>query len=165
MPRLNRRSTLLGGLGIAVAGGAIAAIIAVSGSGKSSPEPPQPVSTVAMNTRACLFADGSPATQQAWAGMQDYAKGGGVNIQRTVVPANAPDDDAYLNGLVQQDCHVIVAVGNGPARSADDAAAYHPGIRFVVIGSAQHRANTVVLTNQAGLSSAEISTAIRTAVR
>ena len=165
MPRLSRRATLLGGLGIVVAGGALTAIIALSGSGTSSPEPPKPVSNVAMNTRACLFTDGSPATQQAWAGMQDYAKGGGVNIQRTVVPANAPDDDAYLNGLVQQNCHIIVAVGNGPARAADDAAAYHQGIRFVVIGSAQHRANTVVLTNQAGLSSAEISTAIRTAVR
>lgn len=163
MPRLNRRAALLGGLGIAVSGGAAAAIIALSGSDKNSPEPPKPVSTVAMNTRACLLTDGSPGTQQAWDGMQDYAKGGGVNVQRTVVPANAPDDDAYLNGLVQQNCHIIVAVGNGPARAADDTAAYHQGIHFVVIGSAQHRANTVVLTNQAGLSSPEISAAIRTA--
>ena len=162
MPRLGRRQVLLGVVGIAVVVGAI--VVATSGSG-DTPVPPKPVSSVAMNTRVCLFTDGSPATPTAWNGMQDFAKGGGVNIQRTAVPSNAPDDDAYLNGLVQENCQVIVAVGNGPAQAADDAAAYHPGIRFVIIGSAQRRANTVVLTDQMRLSSPEIGDAIRTEVR
>ncbi|MBS2548435.1 hypothetical protein KGQ19_16330 [Catenulispora sp. NL8] len=147
-------------MAIAVVGGAVAVMAARSGS-RHAPVPPKPVSTVAANKRVCLLTDGSPAAQTAWAGMQDFAKGGGINIQRTTIPPKAPDADSYLSGILQQNCLVIVAVGNGPAQAADDAAAYHPETRFVVIGSAQRRANTAVLTNQSELSSLNVSAAIR----
>ncbi|WP_329174530.1 hypothetical protein [Streptomyces sp. NBC_01477] len=102
---------------------------------------------VSQNLRACLVtgptgAQEAPLVRGSWDGLRETAKNGKVNAQRFTVPDTKPDVALpFLNGVVQQQCEVIITAG-GPMQAATEAAARaNPRQRFAIVGSPATRPN------------------------
>jgi hypothetical protein len=99
------------------------------------------------NVTACLLTDSKgitgPDAAPVWAGMQEMSLRTLVRVQFVAVsgeqtPANAA---AYLAGLTQGSCDVVVAVGTAPVGAVAQNAGRFPDVRFVSVGGAASAPN------------------------
>lgn len=91
---------------------------------------------------ACLLTGedgikaGTPAAA-VWQGMEEAS--GDTRARVTHVPVMGEQTAAnalpHLNGLIQRDCEVVLATGPAQTETVRKAAAGHPRVRFVVVGS------------------------------
>ncbi|MFJ6436665.1 BMP family ABC transporter substrate-binding protein [Streptomyces sp. NPDC091416] len=184
MPRvrllLDRTAALLRGRrGAWVGGGAllvVCALVAVwlFGGDDDAAAPPDARARQYQDFDACLLTDedgikaGTPAAA-VWQGME--AASGDTRARVTHVPVMGEQTAAnalpHLNGLVQRDCEVVLATGAAQTETVRKAAGDHPGVRFVVVGSAAGdvaAGNLTVVAPGAGLAD-EVADAVRRAVK
>jgi basic membrane lipoprotein Med (substrate-binding protein (PBP1-ABC) superfamily) len=114
---------------------------------------------------ACLLTDdrgvGGTAAAPVWAGMQDASLATRAKVQYLAVVGAATRDNAraYLSGLEQRHCDVIVAVGGAQVDAVYADAPRVPAQRFVVVGGGAGAASNVTVVTATG------ATELRDAVR
>lgn len=94
-----------------------------------------------LDVKACLLtgSDGIAAGQAAavWAGLQDASLSTKtmVSYQPVIGPPTAAAARPYLASLAERQCHVIVAVDQGPVAAVAADAGRFASIRFVVVAA------------------------------
>ncbi|MEU1491336.1 BMP family ABC transporter substrate-binding protein [Streptomyces sp. NPDC005776] len=138
---------LRGRRGASTAGGALLVVCAlvavwVFGGDDEAASPPDARARQYQDVDACLLTGedgieaGTPAAA-VWQGMEAFS--GDTRVRVTHVPVMGEQSAAnalpHLNGLIQRDCEVVLASGRAQTEAVRKAAAGHPGVRFVVVGS------------------------------
>lgn len=117
--------------------------------------------------RACLLTGPRGITNSqaatAWAGLRDasLATKTMVSYQPAVGPPTATATLPYLASLAQRQCHVIVAVGQGPVAAVAADAARFTQIRFAVVAGRSSGPNVTAVSPTPA---AQLRAAIRAAV-
>ncbi|MFM9448243.1 BMP family ABC transporter substrate-binding protein [Streptomyces acidiscabies] len=94
-----------------------------------------------------------------WDGMQQASKETRARVTYVPVTGEQSADNArpFVNGLVQRQCDVVLAVGTPQVRAAEAAAGQHPSVPFVVVGGGEAtRDNVTVVRPGEGLKSAVV---------
>jgi hypothetical protein len=121
------------------------------------------------NVTACLLTDGEGITGRdaapVWAGMQEMSLRTLARVQFVAVsgeqtPANAA---AYLAGLTQGSCDVVVAVGAAPVGAVAQNAGRSPDVQFVSVGGAASAPNVAIVDGTGNLR-ASVSQIVETMV-
>nr|WP_144298703.1 hypothetical protein [Streptomyces sp. TLI_235] len=138
---------IAGGAGTALVAGGLTVALWPS----DEPEPLPVRARQYTDVRACLLtgAQGLAAAEvkPVWAGMQDAsaAKHSQVSWLKAPRATTGPEAVPYANTLVQQRCSMVLAAEDVPAKALASVADANPGVRFVVVGTAQVRANLTVI--------------------
>jgi hypothetical protein len=160
-----RKFWLLGGVG-AVVLAVLGAVWLSAGDGESAP--PSPRARQYEDFDACLLTgqDGiaGPDAVPVWAGMRNasaetHAR---VNYVPVVGEQSAKNALPHLNGLLQRQCDVVLAVGKAQVQAAETEAGAHPNVRFVVVDGDAAAANVTVTASGDGLSE-RVADAVRKA--
>lgn len=132
------------------------------------PEPAAaPRARVYRDIDVCLLTDakGVAAGQarQTWQGLQDYSTATAVRVSYVPVigPATTKNAAAFLAGLMQRRCQVVVAVGAAQVAAVEQASTRSPDTGFVVVGATrQDRANVVAVSPAEARLSGAVSSAV-----
>ncbi|MBD0740307.1 hypothetical protein BGM09_13045 [Streptomyces sp. CBMA29] len=110
-------------------------MVITTGSSQGHPQPPEAVSTIDVQPRACLLTGSTVNTETAsrvWAGVrQAAAHKRELTAQRFALPTGVTAD-AYLGTLAQMRCTVIITVGDDLHSTAPTAAAGE-GPRYIIV--------------------------------
>ncbi|WP_240802635.1 BMP family ABC transporter substrate-binding protein [Streptomyces sp. A0642] len=169
-----RRGAWAGGGALLV----VCALVAVwvFGGDDEAAGPPDARARQYQDVDACLLTGedgiktGTPAAA-VWEGME--AASGDTRARVTHVPVMGEQTAAnalpHLNGLIQRGCEVVLAAGEAQTETVRKAAAGHPRVRFVVVGSGRGRGgaeagNLTVAAPGDGVPG-EVANAVRRAVK
>jgi hypothetical protein len=117
----------------------------------SGPAGPAPRARPYLGFTACLLTDGhgvvGSAAAPVWAGMQDASLATHAKVQYLAVTdgSTAADASAFLAGLIQRHCDLVLAVGAAPTAAVATDAATYPPVRFVVVGGGRPAGNVSVV--------------------
>lgn len=124
----------------------VGAVVMVAGTSwalwpSSEPSASPPRARVYKDVDVCLLTDaqgiaGGPG-RQAWQGLQDFSKKTAVRVSYVPVvgPPTTTNATAYLAGLMQRRCRVVVAAGSAQVDAAKAAAQRSPDTGFVLVVS------------------------------
>ncbi len=146
---------VLGSIGFALFGG---------GDEETTSTPPDTRAREYRDFDACLLtgADGiarGTVAATVWDGMQQASKETRARVTYVPVTGEQTADNArpFVNGLVQRQCDVVLAVGTPQVRAAETAAGQHPSVSFLVVGDGEAaRDNITVVRPGEGLKSAVV---------
>jgi len=135
-----------------LAGGAVAAIVALGLTWLLWPEEAEPRARQYTAATACLLTPAAGVADKdavpVWDGMQkaSLATHGKVRYLAVTGDQTAANAATYLATLAIGGCDLILAAGPAPAAAVDANANAYPGTRFVVIGAARTHSNVTPVT-------------------
>ena len=135
--KLTRRRLLTGAAGLFVASAAVVGVILHGG--RTTPPTPSRASLYSAST-ACLLTDsrgvGAAPASAVWAGMQDASVATHAKVTYQTVNGAATTANAipYANSLVEEDCDVVLAVGDPQTSALTQIAERNPKTNFVIVG-------------------------------
>lgn len=134
--KLTRRRLLTGAAGLFVTAAVVVGVILHGG---RTPPAPSRASLYSAST-ACLLTDsrgvGAAPASTVWAGMQDASVATHAKVTYQTVNGAATTANAipYANSLVEEDCDVVLAVGDPQTSALTQIAERNPKTNFVIVG-------------------------------
>ncbi|MFE7210072.1 BMP family ABC transporter substrate-binding protein [Streptomyces sp. NPDC057611] len=170
-----RRAWAAGGAAGVVLG-LTGAWLLIDGEGGAQADAPDPRARQYQDVDACLLTGEKGVGQgtlaaSVWEGMQTVSLETRARV--TYVPVMGTQSEAgaqpVLNGLIQRQCDVVVAVGASQVQVTKAAAGAHPAVRFLVVdeapGAKAERAGNLAVARPGGALQETVAETIRQAVR